>query len=92
MNMLVHDLCVIEYICATALLITLIMYINIYTAGVCITLLHVYHRQEGWRLEHEDPTDPKSPIIFKGVVFNEMKGVFVSYRTSNCTLYSTSGT
>ena len=35
-------------------------------------------RQEGWRLEHEDPKDPKSPIIFKGVVFNEMKGVFVS--------------
>ncbi|ESP02435.1 hypothetical protein LOTGIDRAFT_138480, partial [Lottia gigantea] len=34
--------------------------------------------QEGWRLEHEDPKDPKSPIIFKGVVYNEMKGVFVS--------------
>ncbi|XP_077347236.1 presequence protease, mitochondrial [Lithobates pipiens] len=32
--------------------------------------------QEGWRLEHEDPTDPKSPIVFKGVVFNEMKGAF----------------
>ena len=35
-------------------------------------------RQEGWRLEHENVNDPKSPIIFKGVVFNEMKGVFVS--------------
>ena len=35
-------------------------------------------RQEGWRLEHEDPTEANSPIIFKGVVFNEMKGVFVS--------------
>ena len=35
-------------------------------------------RQEGWRLEHENPQDPKSPILFKGVVFNEMKGVFVS--------------
>ncbi|KAJ9584248.1 hypothetical protein L9F63_021410 [Diploptera punctata] len=33
-------------------------------------------RQEGWRLEHEDLNDPKSPIIIKGVVFNEMKGVF----------------
>lgn len=32
--------------------------------------------QEGWRLEHEDPTDKNSPIVFKGVVFNEMKGVF----------------
>ncbi|XP_065212088.1 presequence protease, mitochondrial [Planococcus citri] len=31
---------------------------------------------EGWRLEHEDVTDSKSPIIFKGVVFNEMKGVY----------------
>ncbi|XP_043279555.1 presequence protease, mitochondrial [Venturia canescens] len=33
-------------------------------------------RQEGWRLEHADVHDPSSPIIFKGVVFNEMKGVF----------------
>ncbi|XP_048223420.1 presequence protease, mitochondrial [Perognathus longimembris pacificus] len=32
--------------------------------------------QEGWRLEHEDPSDPHSPLIFKGVVFNEMKGAF----------------
>ncbi|KAL0099195.1 hypothetical protein PUN28_020044 [Cardiocondyla obscurior] len=33
-------------------------------------------RQEGWRLEHVDVNDVNSPIIFKGVVFNEMKGVF----------------
>lgn len=32
--------------------------------------------QEGWRLENETPSDPKSPIIFKGVVFNEMKGQY----------------
>lgn len=32
--------------------------------------------QEGWRLEHQDVKDPSSPIVFKGVVFNEMKGVF----------------
>ena len=31
-------------------------------------------RQEGWRLEHVDPRDVLTPIIFKGVVFNEMKG------------------
>lgn len=31
---------------------------------------------EGWRLEHDDVFDAKSPIIFKGVVFNEMKGVY----------------
>ncbi|XP_013406216.1 presequence protease, mitochondrial [Lingula anatina] len=34
--------------------------------------------QEGWRLEHENPEDNTSPITFKGVVFNEMKGVFSS--------------
>ncbi|CAF2720810.1 unnamed protein product [Rotaria sp. Silwood2] len=32
--------------------------------------------QEGWRLEHEKTDDPTSPIVIKGVVFNEMKGVF----------------
>lgn len=32
--------------------------------------------QEGWRLENENPTDPDSPLVFKGVVFNEMKGAF----------------
>lgn len=30
--------------------------------------------QEGWRLENEDPSDATSPLNFKGVVFNEMKG------------------
>uniref|UniRef100_A0A8C9XQS6 Pitrilysin metalloproteinase 1 n=1 Tax=Sander lucioperca TaxID=283035 RepID=A0A8C9XQS6_SANLU len=33
-------------------------------------------RQEGWRLENETPTDINSPLVFKGVVFNEMKGAF----------------
>lgn len=32
--------------------------------------------QEGWRLENEDPTNINSPLKFKGVVYNEMKGVF----------------
>ncbi|XP_068427664.1 presequence protease, mitochondrial [Clinocottus analis] len=32
--------------------------------------------QEGWRLENETPTDFNSPLVFKGVVFNEMKGAF----------------
>ncbi|KAF9959028.1 Mitochondrial presequence protease [Mortierella alpina] len=31
-------------------------------------------KQEGWRLEHENPNDKNSPIIFKGIVYNEMKG------------------
>ncbi|KAK9237701.1 peptidase M16C associated-domain-containing protein [Lipomyces kononenkoae] len=30
--------------------------------------------QEGWRLEHADPKDASSPLTFKGVVYNEMKG------------------
>jgi len=30
--------------------------------------------QEGWRLEHSDAQDITSDIVFKGVVFNEMKG------------------
>ncbi|CAI4038286.1 hypothetical protein SMKI_04G6270 [Saccharomyces mikatae IFO 1815] len=30
--------------------------------------------QEGWRLEHENITEPESNIVFKGVVYNEMKG------------------
>lgn len=34
--------------------------------------------QEGWRLEHANVTDRTTPLTFKGVVFNEMKGVFVS--------------
>ncbi|KAF9114277.1 Mitochondrial presequence protease [Mortierella sp. AM989] len=31
-------------------------------------------KQEGWRLEHENPNDKNSPIVFKGIVYNEMKG------------------
>ena len=30
--------------------------------------------QEGWRLEFTDPADPTSPLMYKGVVYNEMKG------------------
>ena len=31
-------------------------------------------RQEGHRLEFADPGDSASPLVFKGVVYNEMKG------------------
>ena len=34
--------------------------------------------QEGWRLEHADPHDTATPIVYKGVVYNEMKGVLSS--------------
>lgn len=36
------------------------------------------YSQEGWRIESELLQDKLSPITFKGVVFNEMKGYFVS--------------
>ncbi|KAK8775121.1 hypothetical protein V5799_031535 [Amblyomma americanum] len=39
-------------------------------------LLKLDFMQEGWRLEHTDPKDKSTPIIIKGVVYNEMKGVF----------------
>lgn len=32
--------------------------------------------QEGWRLEQADMADPASPITYKGVVYNEMKGQY----------------
>ncbi len=35
-------------------------------------------KQEGHRLEFEQPMDPKSPLQFKGIVFNEMKGAMAS--------------
>ena len=31
-------------------------------------------KQEGWRVGPEDPKDKSSPLIFMGVVYNEMKG------------------
>ena len=40
-------------------------------------LREIDFKQEAWRLEHEDPSNRSSPIVFKGVVYNEMKGHFV---------------
>ncbi|ORY87648.1 peptidase M16C associated-domain-containing protein [Protomyces lactucae-debilis] len=37
-------------------------------------LREIDFQQEGWRLEHKDPKDTATPIEFKGVVYNEMKG------------------
>ncbi len=34
--------------------------------------------QEGIRVEFENPDDPQSPLVYKGVVFNEMKGAMSS--------------
>lgn len=33
--------------------------------------------QEGWRVEHQNPKDQNSPLMLKGVVYNEMKGALV---------------
>ena len=37
--------------------------------------------QEGHRLEFSHPADPNSPLEYKGVVFNEMKGALTSSST-----------
>lgn len=34
--------------------------------------------QEGHRIEVENPQDPRSPLVYKGVVYNEMKGAMSS--------------
>lgn len=34
--------------------------------------------QEGHRLEFSDPADPNTPLEFKGIVYNEMKGALAS--------------
>lgn len=39
-------------------------------------LSHLDFLQEGWRLEHKNLDDKKSDYSIKGVVYNEMKGVF----------------
>lgn len=34
--------------------------------------------QEGHRLEFSEPTDPNTPLVYRGVVYNEMKGAMSS--------------
>ncbi|MBI5440744.1 MAG: insulinase family protein [Deltaproteobacteria bacterium] len=49
--------------------------ISVYLDAVFFPLLRERDfRQEGHRLEFEDPADPDSPLTIKGVVYNEMKG------------------
>ena len=48
---------------------------DVYLDSVFHPLLnHEDFRQEGWRLEHANPQYKNSPLKFKGVVYNEMKG------------------
>ncbi|XP_065906804.1 presequence protease, mitochondrial-like isoform X4 [Dysidea avara] len=60
--------------------------LSVYTDAVFFPRLReMDFRQEGWRLEHEDVHDKSSQIIYKGVVFNEMKGVFANPENINVT-------
>lgn len=53
--------------------------LSVYTDAVFFPRLKpVDFRQEGWRLEHEKPDNKETPIVLRGVVYNEMKGVFSS--------------
>lgn len=59
--------------------------LSVYTDAVFFPRLRpVDFRQEGWRLEHEKPSDQETPIVLRGVVYNEMKGAF----SSSSTIYS----
>jgi len=48
---------------------------NVYLDATLFPLLNeTDFRQEGWRIGPEDVHDKSSPLLFKGVVYNEMKG------------------
>lgn len=53
--------------------------LSVYTDAVFFPRLRpVDFRQEGWRLEHQVPDKKDTPLVLRGVVYNEMKGVFSS--------------
>lgn len=59
--------------------------LSVYTDAVFFPRLRpVDFRQEGWRLEHEKPDRKETPIVIRGVVYNEMKGVFSSSASIYC--------
>lgn len=63
--------------------------LDVYLDAVFFSNLHdLDFAQEGHRVEFEKPDDPTSDLVFKGVVFNEMKGA-MSAPTS--TLWQTLG-
>jgi Zn-dependent M16 (insulinase) family peptidase len=48
---------------------------DVYLDAVFFSRLHeLDFAQEGHRLEFETPSDPQTNLVYKGVVFNEMKG------------------
>lgn len=53
--------------------------LNIYLDAAFFPNLNYYDfLQEGHRFEFEETENPKSPLVYKGVVFNEMKGAMSS--------------
>ena len=64
--------------------------VDVYLDAVFHPLIKPHHlEQEGWHYEIESPDDP---LVFKGVVFNEMKGAYSSpdamvYKYSQQTLF-----
>ncbi|ABA58536.1 Peptidase M16-like protein [Nitrosococcus oceani ATCC 19707] len=53
--------------------------LKIYLDAAFFARLHpLDFAQEGHRVEFENPTDPETDLVFKGVVFNEMKGAMSS--------------
>lgn len=52
---------------------------DVYLDAVFFSRLHeLDFAQEGHRFEFETPDDPATPLVYKGVVFNEMKGAMSS--------------
>lgn len=52
---------------------------DVYLDAVFFSRLHeLDFAQEGHRFEFETPDDPETPLVYKGVVFNEMKGAMSS--------------
>ncbi len=53
--------------------------LDVYLDAVFFSRLHeLDFAQEGHRVEFETPDDPNSDLVYKGVVFNEMKGAMSS--------------
>lgn len=55
------------------------------TCAVGLYAQEIDFLQEGWRLENENPEDKSSPLVLKGVVFNEMKGALSDVDRLFCT-------
>ena len=53
--------------------------LQVYMDAVFFPILHpLDFAQEGWRYEFEEMDNPESDLVYKGVVFNEMKGAMSS--------------